>query len=72
MSNGLTPIFIAAAEGHEDVIAILKAAGVNEDTPMTDGRIPVAPILMSLSQDQLSATKKQDVDTTKRCFFCGY
>ena len=40
MNNGATPAFIAAQNGHIDVLRVLKELGANLDTPMNDGATP--------------------------------
>jgi len=56
----------------EKLLRYFGKTGTSPATAIEQSSAKPAPILMSFSQAQASATKKQETDTTKRCFFCGY
>jgi ankyrin repeat protein len=41
VNNGATPVFVAAQNGHVDVLALLAEQGCNLSMPMNDGATPV-------------------------------
>ena len=41
MTNGATPLFMAAQEGHMEAVRFLIESGANKDQGMTDGSTPL-------------------------------